>query len=93
MELGRRLLDVPPDHAGSPAVQRVGKGDLWLDEAESETFQGQLGQDRRSGGQRVDRRADVMEETWKRQLRRSNTATDGFGGFEHHHRPPGPPRG
>jgi hypothetical protein len=64
-----------------------------MDPLEAVIRKGQRSKERRYGGERVDRGTDVVNESGKRELRRTAAATDGVLGFEYENLAPGARQG
>jgi hypothetical protein len=54
----------------------MSQGDRWLDERKPMVTQRQRRQERRGDGQRMDGRADVVQEAGQRELGRAHSPTD-----------------
>ena len=71
-------------------VERVRERRRRLDPLEAVLRERQRAEERRRDAERVDRRADVVDESRQRQLGRARAAAHGVGRLEHAHRDPGP---
>ena len=77
------------EHGGRRIVERVRDRGGWLHELQPVPRQRQLAQERRAGHERVDRRADVVNEARLGQLRRPRAAARRVGALQHQHRQAG----
>jgi hypothetical protein len=78
-----RLGQVAVQDGRLAAVERVGQGNVRLDQFQAVLAQGDGAQEKRAGGQGMDCRADVVDEAGEGQRRRSATATRGRCCFQH----------
>ncbi len=73
------------EHRGRAVVERVRQGGRWMNPPEAMLVQRQGSEKRRATTERMDRRADVVNETGQRQLGRAHSPTDSIPRFEHQH--------
>src|SRR5919112_5078697 len=82
-EAGGRLFDRALQHRRRAVVERVGERGRGVDPFQAVIFERQRAEERRGVTQRVYRRTEVVDETWKRDLGRSHASADGASAFEH----------
>ena len=80
-----RVVDRPVEHAGAAIVERVHEGDVGMDQLEAVSPEVGRLEERRHRGQRVDRRAHVVDEARQGERRAAGPATDGVGALEDEH--------
>ena len=88
-ERGDRLIHVAVKRSSVPIIERVCDCDFGFDPFKPEAFQRQQVEERRAGAERMNRRADIVDEARPRQLRRAHPAADCVVRFQHKHRKPG----
>ncbi len=89
-ERGGRVGDGADEQRGAPVVERVRESRRRLDPLDAVLLERHRAQERRGDGERMDRRADVVDEARQRQLGRPAAAAERFLGLQHPHRQPGP---
>src|SRR6266487_2865393 len=62
------------------------QGNIWLNPAQSQPFERKSFEKRRTSGEWMDCRAEIVDETWQRQLSRARATTNRRIGFQYQHR-------
>ena len=88
-ELGRGLGDVAFEHHRASGRDCMAERGVWLDPLEPVLCERELGEERRPHCQRVERRADVVPESGKRQFLGSGAAADRLCALDDEHLAPG----
>ena len=86
----RGLHDRAAQHDGLAVVERMRERKRRLDPLEAVILERNRPEERRGGGHRMDRRAEVVDEPGERQLARAEAAADLLGRLANEHRAAGP---